>query len=105
MRPIAQQISHACGVAVDNDVVRHVRAKHYRPGDPGTNGRSWLTFIGHVTDSPWSVDLFRRWRANLRIIPTARACCASPLCLDGALSRSVSHTDSSLSTKPPPSGC
>jgi putative transposase len=36
-----------------------VLAKHYRPGDSGTDGPSWLTFIGHVKDSLWSVDLFR----------------------------------------------
>jgi len=56
---IAQQIAHAFGVDIDKDVVRHVLAKHYRPGDSGTNGASWLTFIGHVKDSLWSVDLFR----------------------------------------------
>ncbi len=56
---IAQQISYAFGVAIDKDVVRRVLAKHYRPGDSGTNGPSWLTFIGHVKDSLWSVDLFR----------------------------------------------
>ena len=31
--------------------------KHYLPG-PG-DGPSWLTFIGHMKDSLWSVDLFR----------------------------------------------
>lgn len=46
-------------VEIDKDVVRRVLAKHYRPGDPGTDGPSWLTFIGHVKDSLWSVDLFR----------------------------------------------
>ena len=56
---IAQQISHAFGVVIDKDVVRRVLAKHYRPSDSGTNGPSWLTFIGHVKDSLWSVDLFR----------------------------------------------
>jgi putative transposase len=56
---IAQQISHAFGVDLDKDVVRRVLAKHYRPGGSGTNGPSWLTFIGHVKDSLWSVDLFR----------------------------------------------
>ena len=56
---IAQQISHAFGVDIDKDVVRRVLAKHYQPGDSGTNGPSWLTFIGHVKDSLWSVDLFR----------------------------------------------
>jgi putative transposase len=56
---IAQQIAHAFGVEIDKDVVRRVLAKHYRPGDSGTNGPSWLTFIGHVKDGLWSVDLFR----------------------------------------------
>ena len=32
--------------------------KHYRPA-PGGTGPSWLSFIGHTTDSLWSVDLFR----------------------------------------------
>lgn len=56
---IAQQISHAFGVDIDKDVVRRVLAKHFPPGDSGTNDPSWLTFIGHVKDSLWSVDLFR----------------------------------------------
>jgi transposase InsO family protein len=56
---IAQQISHAFGVDIDKDVVRRVLAKHYRSGDAGCNGPSWLTFIGHVKDSLWSVDLIR----------------------------------------------
>jgi transposase InsO family protein len=56
---IAQQIAHAFGVDIDKDTVRRVLARHYRPGDSGTNGPSWLTFIGHVKDSLWSIDLFR----------------------------------------------
>jgi putative transposase len=56
---IAQQIAHAFGVDIDKDVVRRVLMKHYRPGDSGTNGPSWLTFIGHMKDALWSVDLFR----------------------------------------------
>jgi putative transposase len=56
---IAQQIAHAFGIEIDKDVVRRVLARHYRPGDSGTNGPSWLTFIGHVKDSLWSADLFR----------------------------------------------
>jgi putative transposase len=38
--------------------VHRVLAKHYRPTSGGT-GPSWLSFIGHATDSLWSVDLFR----------------------------------------------
>jgi len=56
---VAQQIAHAFGVDIDKDVVRRVLAKHYRPGDSGTNGLSWLTFIGDMKDGLWSVDLFR----------------------------------------------
>ena len=35
-----------------------VLSKHYRPA-PSGSGPSWLSFIGHTTDSLWSVDLFR----------------------------------------------
>jgi putative transposase len=56
---IAQQITHAFGVEIDKDVVRRVLAKHYRPGDTGTTGPSWLTFIAQAKDSLWSIDLFR----------------------------------------------
>ena len=56
---IAQQISRAFGICLDKDVVRRVLVKHYRPGSSGTDGPSWLTFIGHAKDSLWSVDLFR----------------------------------------------
>ncbi len=56
---IAQQLSHAFGVDIDKDVVRRVLAMHYRPGDHGTHGPSWLTFIAHLKDGLWSVDLFR----------------------------------------------
>ncbi len=55
---IAQQISKAFGIEIDKDVVRRVLAKHYRP-EPGGSGPSWLTFIGHLKDSLWSVDLLR----------------------------------------------
>ncbi|MHB8456018.1 MAG: integrase core domain-containing protein [Acidiferrobacterales bacterium] len=32
---------------------------HYRPDPSFGGGPSWLTFIGHMKDSLWSVDLFR----------------------------------------------
>lgn len=57
-RRIAQQIALVFGVEIDKDVVRRVLAKHYRPTG-GSEGRSWLTFLGHAKDSLWSVDLFR----------------------------------------------
>ena len=40
------------------ELVRRVLAKHYQP-ESGNDGRSWLTVIGHVKDSLWSVDLIR----------------------------------------------
>ena len=56
---IAQQINNAFGTNISKDVGRRVLAKYYRLGpDPG-NGPSWLTFIGQMKDSLWSVDLFR----------------------------------------------
>ena len=56
---IAQQLVHAFGIEIDKDFVRRVLAKHYRPGDPGSHGPSWLTFIAQTKDSLWSLDLFR----------------------------------------------
>ena len=50
---------------IDKDVVRRVLARHYRP-QPGGGGPSWLTFIGHMKDSLWSVDLFRCESITLR---------------------------------------
>jgi hypothetical protein len=55
---IAQEITHAFGVEVNKDVVRRILEKHY---DPSLNddGPSWLSTIGHIKDSLWSMDLFR----------------------------------------------
>src|SRR2546429_848821 len=55
---IAQEIGHAFGIEINKDIVRRVLAKHYRP-EAGTDGLSWLSFIGQMKDSLWSVDLFR----------------------------------------------
>ncbi len=55
---IAEQISLVFDIEIDKDLVRRVLAKHFRP-EPGSNGPSWLTFLGHSKDSLWSVDLFR----------------------------------------------
>jgi len=55
---IARIISHTFGVDIDKNVVSRVLSKHYRPAQGGTEP-SWLSFIGHTTDSLWSVDLFR----------------------------------------------
>jgi putative transposase len=55
---IASIIAHTFGVDIDKHVVYRVLSKHYRPV-PGGTGPSWLSFIGHTSDSLWSVDLFR----------------------------------------------
>ena len=55
----------AFGIAIDKDIVRRVLAAHYRPV-PHSGGPSWLTFIGNLKDSLWSIDLFRCESAILR---------------------------------------
>src|SRR6202158_5385594 len=62
---IAQQIALAFHIPIDKDVVRRILAHHYRPGQ-GSGGPSWLTFLGHMKDSLWSMDLFRCESATLR---------------------------------------
>ena len=62
---MAQQLASAFGVEIDKDVVRRILASHYRP-QPDPEGPSWLTFIGHMKDSLWSLDLFRCESATLR---------------------------------------
>ena len=56
---IAFIITNTFGVPVDKDVVRRILAKHYRPDPSRGGGPSWLSFIGSMKDSLWSVDLFR----------------------------------------------
>ena len=55
---IAEQISLAFGTSINKDVVRRILAIHHSPTPMG-GGPSWLTFIGHMKDSLWSLDLFR----------------------------------------------
>ena len=55
---IARIISRTFGVNIDKNVVCRVLSKHSRP-TPGGTGPSWVSFIGHTTDSLWSVDLCR----------------------------------------------
>jgi putative transposase len=62
---IAQQIALAFDVPIDKDRVRRILARHYRGGQD-SGGPSWLTFLGHLKDSLWSVDLFRCESATLR---------------------------------------
>ncbi len=46
------------GVDIYKDVGRRVLEQYYQPSGGG-NGPLWTTFIGHVKDCLWSVDLFR----------------------------------------------
>ena len=64
-RRIAMQISNAFGIIIDKDVVRRVLSKHYK-NNPVDTGPSWLTFIGHIKDSLWSIDLFRSESIHLK---------------------------------------
>jgi putative transposase len=54
---MAQQIALAFDIPIDKDVVRRILAGHYRP-EKDSGGPSWLTFLGHMKDSLWSIDLF-----------------------------------------------
>lgn len=62
---IAEQINLAFGTTINKDVVRRILTQHYRPV-PTEAGPSWLTFIGHMKDSLWSLDLFRCESVALR---------------------------------------
>jgi transposase InsO family protein len=55
---IAEQINLAFGTSIDKEVVRRILALHYQPTS-NSGGPSWLTFLGHMKDSLWSVDLIR----------------------------------------------
>src|SRR3984893_18764763 len=62
---IAQQMALAFNIQIDKDVVRRILAYHYLPGQ-GSGGPSWLTFLSHMKDSLWSMDLFRCESVTLR---------------------------------------
>ena len=63
---IALFISNTFGVQIDKDIVRRILAKYYHPNPFDTPGPSWLTFIGHMKDALWSLDLFRVESINLQ---------------------------------------
>ena len=54
----ARIISRTFGANIDKHVVYRVLSTHSRP-IPGGTEPSWVSFIGHTTDSLWSVDLCR----------------------------------------------
>ena len=52
---VAQHITLAFHIPIDKDVVRRILAHHYLPRQD-SGGPSWLTFLGHMKDSLWSMD-------------------------------------------------
>ncbi len=64
-RRIAMQISLAFGIEVDKDLIRRVLDKYHHK-NPNHQGPSWLTFIGQIKDSLWSIDLFRTESIHLK---------------------------------------
>lgn len=55
---IAMQIYEAFGIEISRFAVGRILRKNMDRLPPG-KGPSWLTFVGHMKDSLWSVDLFR----------------------------------------------
>jgi transposase InsO family protein len=53
---IAFLVSKLLDEIVDDQTIRRILRKYYKP--PCGKGPSWLTFLGHMKDSLWSVDLF-----------------------------------------------
>ena len=62
---IAEKTNLAFGTSLDKDVVRRILGLHSRPGPDG-GGPSWLTFLGQMKDSLWSLDLIRCESVALR---------------------------------------
>lgn len=52
-------VSSVFGFEIDKDVVRRVLVNYYTVDPNNGNGPSWLSFIAHMKDSLWSIDLFR----------------------------------------------
>jgi transposase InsO family protein len=55
----------AFDIRIDKDVVRRILTA-LDPPQPDSVGPSWLSFIGHMKDSLWSLDLFRCESTTLR---------------------------------------
>ena len=61
---IAYLVGNVLGESIDDETVRRILAKPYRP-IPG-KGPSWLLPIGHCPNKLWSMDLFRLESVFLR---------------------------------------
>jgi putative transposase len=62
---IAMQVSETFGMTISRFTVGRILRKYWHKLPPD-GGPSWLTFIGHMKDSLWSVDLFRCESIHLR---------------------------------------
>ena len=62
---ISMQVFKAFEITISRFAVGRILRKN-KNRLPSGNGPSWLTFIGHMKDSLWSVDLFRCESANLK---------------------------------------
>ena len=64
---ISMQIHQAFGIKISRFTVGRILRNHYNNDNSGKgDGPSWLSFIGHMKDSLWSVDLFRCESINLK---------------------------------------
>jgi len=52
------RINNTFGLNINKDLVLRVLAKYYT-SSPNNKGPSWLSFIGNIKDSLWSIDFFR----------------------------------------------
>jgi len=55
---IAMQIQNIFNIDINKDVVRRVLQKYHK-NHPNNYGPSWLSLIGNMKDSLWSIDFFR----------------------------------------------
>ena len=55
---IALIITNTFGIEITKDIARRVLMQHYPPRPNDGDGPSWLSFIGNMKDSLWSIDLF-----------------------------------------------
>lgn len=56
---IALLISNRFGIDINKDVVRRILIMYYKPDPNRYRDPSWLSLIGNMKDSLWSIDLFR----------------------------------------------
>ena len=74
-------ISRASAAYGASDCPSRILASHYRP-EQGSGGPSWLTFIGHLKDSLWSIDLDVESQGDLLSDPWTAPAGIAPLCLN-----------------------